>query len=166
VTAKPPLGPTRRRRRLTNAPPNPLAPYWRLLDSQPPPWWNHGVMFGGPSKTVAIEGIRWLLTFNIHVTRKSRRSRPYATAGLSVVPASVSDMQRKRIRRGQWVRALLEEMKRHGYFGGWRDSRWGGAAMFYKELPSLALVRTELAQVSRYEVPSVLRKWAGRRTTR
>ena len=124
------------------------------------------MMFGGPSKIVAIEGIRWRLTFNIHATRRSRRSKPYATAGLSVVPASVSDMQRKRIRRGQWVRALLQEMKQHGYFGGWRDSRWGGAAMFYKELRSLALLRTELAQVPMHEVSAVLRKWAGRRTKR
>ena len=143
----------------------PLAPFWRWLNAQRPPWWNHGVIFGGPSEVRTIDDIRWRITFNIHVTRRSVRTKPHATAGLSIVPAEVKDIQDGRIRRGRWVKALGQEMKCHGYLGGWRDSRWGGAAMWFKELPTLEAVRAEVAQIPQYEVAEWLRRWAGRRTS-
>jgi hypothetical protein len=143
---------------------NPLAPFWMWLNAQGPPWWNHGVMFGGPSQVRTIDGIRWRITFNIHVTRRSVRTKPYPTAGLSIVPAKVSDMEEGRIRRGRWVRRIGQEMRHHGYFGGWRDSRWGGAAMWFKELPTLDALTAEVAAIPKYDVPGWLRRSAGRRT--
>jgi hypothetical protein len=143
---------------------NPLAPFWTWLNAQGPPWWNHGVMFGGPSQIRTIDGIRWRITFNIHVTRRSVQTKPYPTAGLSIVPAKVKDIEERRIRRGLWVKAVGQEMKQHGYFGGWRDSRWGGAAMWFKELLTLDALRAEAAQIPQYDVAGWLRRWAGRRT--
>jgi hypothetical protein len=117
-------------------------------------------MFGGPTTIRTVDRIRWRITFNIHVTRRSVRSEPYPTASLSIVPANVKDMKAGRIRRGGWVRVVGQEMKRHGYFGGWRDSRWGGAAMWFKELPSLAAAQAEVAQIPEYDVKGWLHKWA------
>ncbi len=143
---------------------NPLAAFWIWLNEQGPPWWNHGVMFGGPSRVHTIEGTRWTIIFNIHVTRGSRRTKPYTTAGLSIVPAKAKDIEARRIRRGLWVKAVGQEMTRHGYRGGWRDSRWGGAAMWLKELPTLDALREEVARIPEYDVAGWLRRWAGRRT--
>jgi hypothetical protein len=139
-----------------------MAQYWQWLGTQAPEWWNHGVMFGGPSTVLMIDRIRWQVTFNVHVTRLNRRSKPYVSAVLSVVP--IADVaQRRRIRHGQWVRNLGRSMKRHGYSGGWRDSR-GGAAMWFKELPNLAALQTEVAQVRRYDVRAMVSGSRGRRT--
>ena len=123
-------------------------------------------MFGGPSQVSTIDGVRWRITFNIHVTRRSVRTKPYPTAGLSIVPAKVKDIEDGRIRRGRWVKAVGQELKPHGYLGGWRDSRWGGAAMWFKELPTLDALRAEVAQIPAYDVSEWLRRWAGRRTKR
>jgi hypothetical protein len=140
---------------------NPLAPFWLWLSRQGPPWWNHGVMFGGPSQVRTIDSVRWRITFNVHATRRSRRAKPYPTAGLSIVPAKVKDMEKGRIRRGRWVRVVGHEIKRHGYSGGWRDSRWGGAAMWFKELPTLEAMQAEVKQIPEYDVAGWLRGWAG-----
>jgi hypothetical protein len=93
--------------------------------------------------------------------RRSLRGKPHPTAGLSIVPASVKDMDAGRIRRGRWVRVVGQEMKRRGYFGGWRDSRWGGAAMWFKELPTLDALQAEVRQIPEYDVVGLLRGWAG-----
>jgi hypothetical protein len=140
---------------------NPLAPFWMWLNGQGAPWWNHGVMFGGPSQICTIDRIRWRITFNIHVTRRGVRTKPYPTAALSIVPAKIKDIEDRHIRRGRWVPAVGQEMKRHGYFGGWRDSRWGGAAMWFKELPTLGALQAEVAQIPEYDVAGCLRRWAG-----
>jgi hypothetical protein len=121
-------------------------------------------MFGGPSQIRTIDGIRWTITFKIHVTRRSVRTKPYPTSGLSIVPANVKDIEDGRIRGGRWVRAVGQQMKVRGYIGGWRDSRWGGAAIWMKELRTLDALRAELMQIPEYDVAGWLREWAGRRT--
>ena len=116
-------------------------------------------MFGGPSKKVTIDGVRWSVTFNIHVTRRSRRAGPYASAGLSVVPSTSRAAVVKRIRRGGWVRVIGKQLRAYGYSGGWRDSRWGGAAMWFKDLGTLAAVKAEAAKIRGYDVPAWLKEW-------
>lgn len=71
------------------------------------------------------------------------------------------------VKAGPWMAVLKRELKRrHGYFGGWRDSRWGGAALFYKEPPDLAAAKTEVARMQTYDLQGLVALSNGRRTTR
>src|SRR5437868_4359754 len=143
----------------TRADGNPLAPYWHWLNRRRPTWWNHRMMFGGPSRKLTIDGVRWSITFNIHITRRSRRAGPYASAGLSVVPPTAKAGDLKRIRRGGWVQVIGKQLREYGYSGGWRDSRWGGAAMWFKDLGNLAGVKMEEARIPAYNVPAWINNW-------
>ena len=145
---------------------NPLAPYWRWLATETPEWWNHSIAFGGPTTVLTIDGTRWTVHFNIHATRRSRRAAPYVTAVLSILPKTSRAAAATRIKRGRWVRALGQEVRKYGYFGGWRDSRWGSSAIFIKELQDLSAVKAELARIRQYDLAEPLQAWAGRRTTR
>jgi hypothetical protein len=64
------------------------------------------------------------------------------------------------------MRPVRQEMLRHGYSGGWRDSRWGSSAIFIKELADLPAVRAEVILIRQYDLARTLRAWAGRRTMR
>lgn len=110
-------------------------------------------------KKLTIDRIRWTLRFNVHVTRSSRRSAAFVSVGLSVVPEVSSVAQAKRVKRGEWVRALGRAMEVRGYSGGWLRSTWGGAALWSKELSDLAELEAELASIPTYDVTAVLRPW-------
>jgi hypothetical protein len=57
------------------------------------------------------------------------------------------------------VQVIGKQLRGYGYSGGWRDSRWGGAALWFKELGSLAAVKADEARIPAYDVPAWIRDW-------
>jgi hypothetical protein len=85
---------------------------------------------------------------------------------LSVLPERVPLPQQRRVKLGGWLAAIRREVDAWGYFGGWRDARWGSSAIFVKELPDLAAVKAEMARIPNYDLALPLRAWEGRRAIR
>jgi hypothetical protein len=65
-----------------------------------------------------------------------------------------------------WTAALKRELKKHGYYGGWRSQRWGGSALFYKDLADLPALQSEVVLMRTYNLRKGLASSPGRRTKR
>jgi hypothetical protein len=146
---------------------NPIAPLWTWFATQSPLWWSGHVAFHGPRRTLTIDGTRWSIYFNVHANRRSPRSpKASFTAGIAILPVALRKPLADRVRRGGWLRALRREVLRHGYYGGWRDARWGGHGVFFKDLPNLQEVQAEVERMKHYDLGGALMNWATSRRSR
>lgn len=104
-------------------------------------------------EVVTVHGTRWTCCYKIHVNNFSRNilAAPKLQAGITFWPPRATKVsgaagraRDAKLRSVGWYRASERELKRHGYRGGWRATRWGRMGDFLKDLTDARAVAAEV----------------------